>query len=796
MIGLLSCCCRWVLALSTLSWVTADDDEESLTVADDELLCPEMDDENGQWSGSRHVGGNYTLRCAAGFEVVGKGGVASSSESIVCPSSLKWPLDLVCVNIDDCAKLKHGCGAMGVCLDLVDGYDCNCERGYIERRSPDGETVCGTSNLDETLCRGHTCSAYGLCVDLIGNVTEFDSESQEDNDNNGSQSAHDQKNSPKLDYRCECTEGFYDDGVTCQRYDCGEKHDALGEWTGSTLFGSHYTLQCPAGSYIWGGTLQVVTISCGSKGKWLSNPACVSLESEEHEEEMEALEYWTSIGSVILCVISAALAAGLTLGLATLEPFGLKVTLAARPEDCCSSEEREKLRLAQAHARKILPVLGDHHLLLVTLLLFNTVANEALPVFLSKLVPPLVALLMSVSVVLFCGEILPSAFFTGDNQLAIASVFVPFVRFLQLCFWCAAKPIALVLDRMITESAPAHSAKYSRAELKAMLSLHGPQEHTHGEEEVVSKESLGAFSVNCCAEPPETPPETEMVPARREIEQTMDDVPNIDTDPHEHDGSEHDGSDGTVLSKSELQLINGMLHSVKTTLSESRCYTPLKACFVASAQDLVDDIVVRLALADGHRSVLVLRDGSTASVSSKTKAEQQQDDDGDNAVPSTPMSPKLNVRASFVLGCLQVRDLLRNCSQPLHLLCGELLVLLPKDSTLLEGLRKMKNAGASSGLVVETESREQVVKGVVHMSEVLGQLISPHGRSRSRSTSSDIITPNPQTFVLHPPRSRLGMLARANTADMAASLGVNHRGAFDLESSGAYLPLRQKQRVQ
>ena len=57
----------------------------------------------------------------------------------------------------------------------------------------------------------------------------------------------------------------------------------------------------------------------------------------------------------------------------------------------------------------------------MTLLLLNSVANEALPLFLDKLFPELVAILISVTVVLFVGEIFPAAVFTGPNKLAIAS---------------------------------------------------------------------------------------------------------------------------------------------------------------------------------------------------------------------------------------------------------------------------------------------------------------------------------------------------------------------------------------
>ena len=48
-------------------------------------------------------------------------------------------------------------------------------------------------------------------------------------------------------------------------------------------------------------------------------------------------------------------------------------------------------------------------------------ANEALPLFLDALVPPWLAIVLSVTCVLFAGEIIPAAIFTGPSKLKIAS---------------------------------------------------------------------------------------------------------------------------------------------------------------------------------------------------------------------------------------------------------------------------------------------------------------------------------------------------------------------------------------
>lgn len=102
-----------------------------------------------------------------------------------------------------------------------------------------------------------------------------------------------------------------------------------------------------------------------------------------------------------VCVGCAGLAAGLTMGLLSLDETKLEIKTMTGTED-------EKVA-----ASSILPIIKQHHLLLVTLLLFNAIANETLPIFLGALVPNYIAVILSVTLVLIFGEIIPSALFTG-----------------------------------------------------------------------------------------------------------------------------------------------------------------------------------------------------------------------------------------------------------------------------------------------------------------------------------------------------------------------------------------------
>ena len=83
---------------------------------------------------------------------------------------------------------------------------------------------------------------------------------------------------------------------------------------------------------------------------------------------------------------------GLTIGLMSLDKMTLEII--KRGGD---AKERK-------YAERIIPVIEKHHLLLVTLLLSNAAAMEALPIFLDRISSPVAAILISVSMVLFFGE--------------------------------------------------------------------------------------------------------------------------------------------------------------------------------------------------------------------------------------------------------------------------------------------------------------------------------------------------------------------------------------------------------
>ena len=118
-------------------------------------------------------------------------------------------------------------------------------------------------------------------------------------------------------------------------------------------------------------------------------------------------EWWASAITSGMLVLCAGLVAGLTMGFVSLDATYIDI-------QCKTGSPAEKRR-----AMKLRWFAHHHHLVLVTLLLGNSLCNEALPIFLHHIVNEVVSIILSVTLILFFGEIIPSAIFTGPSQMKI-----------------------------------------------------------------------------------------------------------------------------------------------------------------------------------------------------------------------------------------------------------------------------------------------------------------------------------------------------------------------------------------
>ncbi|KAJ8554379.1 hypothetical protein K7X08_025057 [Anisodus acutangulus] len=175
--------------------------------------------------------------------------------------------------------------------------------------------------------------------------------------------------------------------------------------------------------------------------------------------------FWVYLVISVSLVCFAGLMSGLTLGLMSLSLMDLEVLIkAGQPND-------------RKNAEKILPIVKNQHLLLCTLLICNAMAMEALPIFLDALLPAWGAILISVTLILAFGEIIPQAI-CSRYGLSIGARLSPLVRLLVIVVFPLSYPISKLLDRLLGKR---HSALLRRAELKTLVNMHGNEAGKGGE---------------------------------------------------------------------------------------------------------------------------------------------------------------------------------------------------------------------------------------------------------------------------------------------------------------------------
>ena len=137
--------------------------------------------------------------------------------------------------------------------------------------------------------------------------------------------------------------------------------------------------------------------------------------AEEEREPYGTPAFWTYAG-LALCKLVDSNTFSLHLLCWTLQWLNCWLSLnrlvGSGTKTCVRHSSREKISQLGffnhfLQAQVIFPILKRHHYLLVTLLLSNATAMEALPIFLDKLVPSFWAVMISVTMVLFFGEIIP-----------------------------------------------------------------------------------------------------------------------------------------------------------------------------------------------------------------------------------------------------------------------------------------------------------------------------------------------------------------------------------------------------
>ncbi|PLW22406.1 hypothetical protein PCANC_25526 [Puccinia coronata f. sp. avenae] len=172
-------------------------------------------------------------------------------------------------------------------------------------------------------------------------------------------------------------------------------------------------------------------------------------------------------------VLASGLFAGLTIGYMSLDSTQLAVLA------------KSGTPAQQTLARKIAPLRAKGHMLLITLLIANMIANETLPIVTEKaLGGGIQAIIISTALVIVFSEIIPQTV-CATYALRIGAVCAKPVQVLIFLFYPIVWPISRLLTKLIGE----HSGViYRPAELKELVNLHARKSERGGDlaEDVVT----------------------------------------------------------------------------------------------------------------------------------------------------------------------------------------------------------------------------------------------------------------------------------------------------------------------
>ena len=113
-------------------------------------------------------------------------------------------------------------------------------------------------------------------------------------------------------------------------------------------------------------------------------------------------------------------------------------------------------------------MIQNHHLLEVTLILYNTFTYATMLIILSQFVNEMTAIIISFPMLLFIGEIIHKALFTGTKQLQIASIFVPFTSFLIRVSYPISYPISIFMHSIIGDQG---KNRFNNSDLQSLMRL-------------------------------------------------------------------------------------------------------------------------------------------------------------------------------------------------------------------------------------------------------------------------------------------------------------------------------------
>ncbi|ETO18888.1 hypothetical protein RFI_18359 [Reticulomyxa filosa] len=185
---------------------------------------------------------------------------------------------------------------------------------------------------------------------------------------------------------------------------------------------------------------------------------------ENNEEQIfKPLSASQLIGNTILCsvlVLFGGLTSGLNLSLLSIDPLKIKLMeQSSQPYDrkVIQNKNQSFSNLTSNVVKRIKPVIKNQHFLLVTLLVCNAAAMEALPIFLNEMMVDWMAIIISVTFAILAA-----------NPLKAGYHFAWIVLVLEVLTFPITYPLALLLDVMLKHD---HSVLFTHQEMTNLFGI-------------------------------------------------------------------------------------------------------------------------------------------------------------------------------------------------------------------------------------------------------------------------------------------------------------------------------------
>jgi metal transporter CNNM len=280
------------------------------------------------------------------------------------------------------------------------------------------------------------------------------------------------------------------------------------------------------------------------------------------------------IASLVIVTFSGV-CSGLTVGIFSLDSSRLQVMTRVGQTEWQRNS-----------ARRLLWFVSRGHWTLVTLLVSNASAMSALPLVLEQLVSAEVSIILSISAVLFFGEVVPQALFVR-HAFAVCSWCVPLLWLLLIVTTVISYPAAILLDKIV-----GHQAKIGRDEV---------EKHVRIVEEIAE----GSTDEDEDENDDDASKKAENGTASGEYyggggAQTNDGGINQ----HDLETNNNNSNNPDSLLPEEIRIMKGALALAKKTLQDVKGVAPENAFMLSSSQELDPSLIDKI-VSEGYSRVPV-----------------------------------------------------------------------------------------------------------------------------------------------------------------------------------------------